>query len=308
MQFATAQEYCSNYLYFPADGGLAFSRERFVELVRSAQAAVERVHGINLTTINPFGFEVFDERRLFLNRILGRFYVYIYADQVVRDAAPLEECFLDEFRTQCAAHDPRFATSIAVMAARTGKHVLLRPPGHLWGPTNRLIVTEFRHSDLRPLRDYAHYLLGCVPGILESRLVEMERLQLRSMARARIFQIFLILHRALAQTCLGLPELEPQLRSYLIAHRSTPRFYFEPKAPDPPSRSELEALRAIQGLLVEIDAQVRALNYKSVSVGINVTAFHGDVSLTYSVPKEHYDCFCRTIEDAYNAFWIADTC
>lgn len=302
MTNAKAGVYLSDYLFVASETGYRFCLPRYLFLVQETLLEVEARSNSRLRVIHPFGFEPLSSSGDFLAGPLRRFYFYIYSSTPNADPVLVEELFLARFRELCSQQDPSFANSIAVMAARTGRHELLRHRGYTWDRTDRLIVAEFRHSQLEPLRDYAHYLLGCVPGILQSLLVEMQRFELRSMARTRIFQIFLILHHVLGQTCLGLPRLDAVLEHRLRSHRSVPKFYYEPESLDPPTASELETLREVLHLLRGIDTALKFAEDEK-RVEFDVTAFHGAVLLRYNLPEKIYAQFCSTLSEAYLAFW-----
>ncbi|PZR90840.1 MAG: hypothetical protein DLM68_04145 [Hyphomicrobiales bacterium] len=124
------------------------------------------------------------------------------------------------------------------------------------------------------------------------------------MARTRVFQIFLTLYEVLGQSYLELPGLEEPLRKYLFSHQSLPQFYFAPDTIDASNHLELEALQTIQRILGEIDARIAVLRGRGLSVPVAVKAFHGDVHLSYPMPRLTYDLFCHRTEATYARFWV----
>jgi hypothetical protein len=236
-----------------------------------------------------------------LERRLHRFYIYLYADAPFLDAAPIEEMFLSEFYGYCLRADPIFAQSIAVMAARTGKHILLRPAHHQWREFDRLVVAELRLNTSEPLLDYSNYLLCCVKAISHDQLTETNRFSQREMARARLYQIGMILAHVLGNICLSSPMGLPTIERYLMTYKAGADFYFTPSKVEPPTPEDVGAYDALKGYLTTLYTKV--CGYAGPKRLVRVKPFHGHGELELVVPVALHEQFTDQIRSSYKTFW-----
>lgn len=290
----------SDRVSFQGEGGFEFTQwHEFVTRI-----AREVCGPVLIDVITPFGFEILPHDN-FRHRRLRRFYCYfgIRQEEAV-DTAELEGRFLWGLLNRLFVVDPPMAQQVVVLAARSGRHWLLRASDYTSTPNDILIVAEVRrlcNGDL--LEDYAKYLACSVTGVALGSLPEVERLPRRRMARTRIFQLYLLWEAMFWRVfpCTATPSKDR--RTVMMLHRSSLQFYYDAHLKEPPDPEEVDAIEFVMQqaplLRLAIEDAGKAANDLHE---IGCRAYHGDVDLTLCIGCGYWQEVALRVRESYLHF------
>lgn len=278
-----------------------FSVSRWRKLVNEAAIAASPP-GILQEAICPFGFEVLQDPS-FLRLELRRFYCYLGSPEHPLINIPvIEETFLQILFSKLQETFPALAEQIIVLAARPGKHILLRKSPYICQLLDGLIVVEHRNTE-NLLQDYADYLICCLNGLATGTIPEWSRIKSDPMARVRMFQIFIILENLFGHY-LGNPpqEWDVHLPSYRNA-RSSLQFYFDGRIQIEATDAETMAIDFIEIRSKQLlDAVSKLGSHTDDICNIRSKSYHGEGYLSISLSKQIYQSVSTRIIEDYTSF------
>jgi hypothetical protein len=257
----------------------------------------------HLEVINPFGFEITQDKS-FLQRNLKRFFCYIgAANQFNYPSDRLVQDFFDELYSRLKAVDPQFASEIALFIIESDTHLRhsLKPFGYQPQWNDRVIIFEHRTFQTDILTDYSDYLIAVLWGFQENSLPELTRFQDSEAVRSRIFQLYLILE------CLFSTYAEPMTSREREFYKSIYNmkavnldYYFRGKTVLKPTKEDEKKFENVRLRLQKLFNEVKKRSINLISK--NVKSYNSQDILHFEIDLEIYTKTISKIKKSYLSF------